>query len=336
MATWISNRVPWPSGAGGADRSRAGGADRPVRSAGGADRPRGCEPRDAGLRDCGLRDAGLRELERAENFPVALRVLPRQVRTHLQATYDVVRVIDDLGDKAVGDRVALLAGFGRDLATLWTGGPPQAAVLRRLVPTVHACRLPREPFEHLIAANLADQRVTRYASYADLLGYCRLSADPVGRLVLAVFAASSLVTCRLSDRICTALQIIEHIQDVAEDRRAGRIYLPTEDLDHFGVVDSDLDQPTASAPVRWLIAFQTDRAADLLESGVPLLRLLSGWARVAVGGYVAGGRAAVAAIRRADYDVLAGSPRARRRDALADLVAGLLEPARSLSRVGRP
>jgi squalene synthase HpnC len=272
----------------------------------------------------GARPRGLASLERAENFPVALRVLPRRFRTHLRAVYDVVRVIDDLGDRAAGDRVALLDGFGRDLAALWTGGTPGAAVLRRLAPTVRACGLERAPFDHLIAANLADQRVTRYASYDDLLGYCRLSADPVGRLVLAIFGASTPATRELSDRVCTALQLIEHWQDVAEDRRAGRVYLPGEDLARFGVAETDLDRPTASVPVRRLVAFQTDRAADLLDSGAPLLGLLRGWARVAVAGYLAGGRAAVAAIRRADHDVLAGSPRARRRDVAAHLAACLV------------
>lgn len=251
-------------------------------------------------------DHALAGRRRAENFPVALRVLPAALRADLVAVYNVARVIDDLGDQAGGDRTALLAAFSADLAAVWTGGRPERPVLRRLVPTVRARGLDSEPFGRLVQANLIDQRVTRYGSYAQLRGYCALSAEPVGRIVLAVFGVRSPVAVEYSDRICAALQLIEHWQDVAEDRRAGRVYLPQADLAAFGVTETDLDTPVASPAVRRLMAFQTSRAADLLDSGTPLVGLLRGWARLAVGGYVAGGRAALHALRRPNADVLAG------------------------------
>jgi squalene synthase HpnC len=261
----------------------------------------------------------LRDKRRTENFPVALRVLPRHLRTHLVAVYDVARVIDDLGDEATGDRLALLDEFARDLATIWTDGTPKAPVLRQLAETVRACNLPRAPFDDLIEANRMDQRVTRYRTFEELNEYCALSANPVGRIVLAVFAARSRVapdsgTLARSDSVCTALQLIEHCQDVAEDRRAGRVYLPAGDLAAFGVSDADLDGPHTSEAVRRLLKFQTDRAADLLSAGVPLVGGLRGWARLAVAGFVAGGQAAVDSLRRARWEVLAGPPRVRRRD----------------------
>lgn len=264
-------------------------------------------------------DAVLRAKERAENFPVALRLLPRAPRTHLAALYDVARVVDDLGDEAPGDRLALLEAFRVDLATIWSGGAPRAGVLRRLAVTVAACDLPQEPFDRLVEANIWDQRITRYDTFDDLVGYCRLSADPIGRVVLDIFGVSSPSAVACSDRVCTALQLVEHWQDVAEDRRAGRIYLPREDLDRFGVAESDLDAPTAGPALRRLIAFETDRARQLLDAGTPLLGMLHGWARLAITGYVAGGRAAVACLRRAGWDVLAGSPRVRRSDLVRQL-----------------
>jgi squalene synthase HpnC len=265
----------------------------------------------------------LREKERAENFPVALRILPRRYQRHLRALYDVARVIDDLGDAAAGDRTELLMAFRSDLDGIWLGRPPSTPVLRQLAATVRACDLDREPFDRLVAANLRDQVVSRYARYADLAQYCTLSADPVGRVVLKIFNSSAPRNLELSDRICTALQLVEHWQDVAEDRRAGRIYLPLEDLEAHGVAETDLDRTVATSAVRQLIAFETDRAADLLDSGAPLVASLHGWARLAVAGYVAGGRAAIDAMRRADYDVLSGTPRPRRRDVVTHL-AGLL------------
>ncbi len=270
------------------------------------------------------RAAQLRRSESAENFPVALRFLPRTFRRDLIAVYDVLRVIDDLGDVAEGDRTRLLHEFGRDLARIWTDGTPETAVARRLLPTVHTRRLPQAEFERLLAANLQDQVVTDYRTFAELRGYCRLSADPVGRLVLAVFGQEGEDLVGLSDCVCTALQLIEHWQDVGEDRRNGRIYLPLEDRRAFGVEPRHLDEPMTPAPLRRLLAFEAERAESLLDEGAGLLTRLSGWARPAVAGYVAGGQAALAALRRADFDVLSGAPGTRRRDVLTHLIRNLI------------
>jgi squalene synthase HpnC len=266
-------------------------------------------------------DEYLRGREGSENFPVALRVLPSAVRTHLKAVYDVARVIDDLGDQASGDRVAQLGEFRADLGLIWQDGTPRSPVLRRLAGTVRERGLSQQPFDDLIEANLRDQQVASYATYAELEAYCGLSANPVGRIVLEVFGASTQARLELSDRICTALQVIEHCQDVAEDRRAGRIYLPAEDLVTFEVRPTDLDAPSASPAVRRLIAFEADRARILLNSGAPLLRELRGWARLAVSGYVAGGGAALIALRRAKWDVLSSCPQALRLDVIRQLIA---------------
>jgi squalene synthase HpnC len=255
---------------------------------------------------------------------VALRVLPGRLRVHLAAVYDVARVIDDLGDEAPGDRVALLEDFAADLGTIWSGGTPRAAVLRRLAPTVAACGLTRAPFDNLILANLQDQRVAEYPTYADLLGYCTLSAEPVGRTVLELFGASTPERIELSDRICVGLQLIEHWQDVAEDRRAGRIYLPLEDRDRYGVTTADLDRPQVTEPLRRLLTFEARRAHDLLTQGAPLLGELHGWARLAVTGYLAGGLAALDGLRRARFEVLSGSPTVRRSDVLRHLTTLLM------------
>lgn len=264
----------------------------------------------------------LRALEGAENFPVALRVLPADLRGHLRAVYDVVRTIDDLGDEAEGDRTALLLAFAEDVRALARGEQPQAPVLRRLVPTAAACALPPEPFLALVEANLQDQRVRAYATSGQLRASCALSADPVGRLVLAVLGAATPTTEALSDRVCTALQLLEHWQDVAEDLRAGRRYLPEEDMAAFGVTDADLAGPSSPA-VRALIAFETDRAAALLHEGAAVVDELHGWGRLAVAGYVAGGLATVDALRRPGTDVLLETPRPRRADVFRHLARTL-------------
>ncbi|MFH8530940.1 squalene synthase HpnC [Streptomyces tendae] len=263
-----------------------------------------------------------------ENFPVAPFFLPRAWRTDLMAVYGFARLVDDIGDgdlapggadaRLLGvpgdradDRLLMLDAFEEDLRRVFDGsdGPPRHPLLRRLVPTVRRRALTPEPFLGLIAANRQDQLVARYETYDDLLAYCELSANPVGRLVLAVTGTSTPERIRRSDEICTALQIVEHLQDVAEDLARDRIYLPAEDMKRFHVQETDLAAPTANASVRALIAYEAARARDLLNEGAPLVGSVHGRLRLLLAGFVAGGRAALGAIAAADHDVLPGPPK---------------------------
>jgi squalene synthase HpnC len=248
----------------------------------------------------------------SENFSVASIVVGRDNRRHLTAIYGYARLVDQIGDAVEGDRLVALDAFEADLSRIFEGESPLHPVLQRLAPTVRELHLPRGPFDRLIAANRQDQKVSGYATFDELAAYCDLSANPVGELVLYVFGAATPDRIALSDRICTALQLVEHWQDVAEDRAAGRIYLPAEDMGRFDVVPTDLEGATAGASLRQLMTFEVDRARTLLDDGAPLVGRLRGRARIAVAGYVGGGRAALDAIEAAGYDVLRTSPRAGR------------------------
>src|SRR5579875_929891 len=215
------------------------------------------------------------------------------------AVYAYARTVDEAGDSGEpGGRLGVLEEIEADLRRLSAGAPAREEGQR-------------------------DELVSRYQTFADLLGYCELSANPVGRIVLHIFGYATPERIGLSDRICSALQVIEHCQDVAEDLRSGRIYLPAEDLARFGCSEAMLAQPAAGPAVRALLEFEAGRAAALLEEGARLIGTLRGWARLAVAGYVAGGRAALAAIASADYDVLRATPRPRR----SRVAAGLLTAA---------
>jgi squalene synthase HpnC len=249
-----------------------------------------------------------------ENFTVASLLAGRAARDHLTAIYGFARLVDELGDEAEGDRLALLDRLERELDAVFEGEPTHP-LMRRLQPTVRATGMPRGPFERLIAANRQDQAVARYGTFAELVAYCDLSANPVGELVLHVFGVATPERVALSDRVCTALQLVEHWQDVAEDHARGRIYLPADDMERFGVRPSDLASdesslapgaPRTPQPVRELLAFEVERARTLLDEGAPLVGTLRGRARFAVAGYVGGGRANLDAIVAAGYDVLAG------------------------------
>jgi squalene synthase HpnC len=267
-----------------------------------------------------------------ENFPVASRLLPRRTRTHLLAVYGFARLVDEVGDALSGDRLAALDWLEQDLDRA-LAGRAEHSLLERLQTTLHECALPREPFARLIEANRVDQRVARYETWEQLRGYCALSADPVGELVLRIFGVASRQNIALSDSICTALQLIEHCQDVAEDHAAGRVYLPGEDLRRFGCslvhlgAASGAPRTPAPEPLRDVIAFELRRARELLLAGRPLIGRVPGRGRLAVAAFVAGGEAAAGAIERAGCDVRTGAPEAGRARRLAALLALLARGA---------
>jgi squalene synthase HpnC len=237
-----------------------------------------------------------------ENFPVASRLLPKAVRADFMALYGFARLIDDTGDESTGDRLARLDHLEHELRSAATSTHP---VMARLSETIARRSLPLQPFVDLIEANRMDQRVSRYATFDDLVGYCELSANPVGRLVLGILDAATPQRLAWSDDVCTGLQVVEHLQDVAEDLAQDRIYLPLEDMAATGCTEVDLAAPTAGPAVRRVVALEAERARALLTSAVPLARTLSLRPRVAVAAFGAGGLAALDAIAKAGGDVLA-------------------------------
>jgi squalene synthase HpnC len=278
-----------------------------------------------------------------ENFPVALRALPQRYRRHLTNLYFFARLTDDLGDEAQAQknsahqnhedqnheglnhedlttlRLRLLDELAQDVDRIYAGQTPTSPVMKAMAETVRDCHVPAQPLQDLIQANRQDQLVTRYRTFEDLKQYCELSANPVGQVVLYIFGVATPERIALSDRICTALQLAEHWQDVAEDLAHGRIYLPQEDMQKHDVTEADLAQPTASPKLTQLMRFETDRAAALLDEGAPLVGTLKGAARLAVAGYLAGGRAALASIRKHRYDVLQATPKPTKPRTAAEL-----------------
>ena len=271
--------------------------------------------------------ATVRAAEAGENFPVALRILPARLRSELHATYGYARYVDDLGDELTGDRVGALEAVAAEVRRLYAREPVMDPVVAGMGPLVRRAGVPADCLLRLVEANLRDQDHPRYQSFAELLDYCRLSANPVGEVVLTIFGAATPDRVELSDRICTALQLLEHWQDIGEDYAEGRVYLPKEDLDRFGVTEEDLGAARAGDALRRLVAFETTRAVAWLGAGAPLVSTLHGWARLAVSGYVAGGRAAAGRVRRADHDVLGGQVKPTRSDIAAAWAEGLLRRA---------
>jgi squalene synthase HpnC len=263
----------------------------------------------------------------SENFPVASRILPARSRRHLMAVYGFARLVDDIGDEATGDRVTLLDWLEAELHRA-AAGTATHPLMQGLSPMIAELNLPLQPFVDLIEANRQDQLVSRYQTFDDLVAYCMLSAAPVGRLVLYVLGAWTPWRQDRSDDVCIGLQLVEHLQDVAEDLAQDRVYIPLDDLERIGCTVEDLAAPVAGPEFRRVVALESGRAWRLLGAGNELAASLPVRERIEVAAFTAGGLASIDAIERAGYDVLAHRCRPRGLRLAARVVGVLARPSR--------
>lgn len=261
-----------------------------------------------------------------ENFPVGSIIVPRALRPHFYAIYAFARIADDFADEqyeehqadtiaAQNERLALLEEW-RVMLTEAFAGRARHPVFVALAKTQAKFSLPVSLFEDLLSAFRQDVTKRRYASYADLLDYCRRSANPVGRLLLLLFGHREEAQHRLADDICTGLQLANHWQDVAVDLGKDRVYLPEAEQRRFGVnLDTDgrdLRQQSAAPQVREaffrLLAFEVERAREHFRRGKPLCLALPGRLGLELRLVWLGGVSILDAIVGNDYDVFARRP----------------------------
>jgi len=242
-----------------------------------------------------------------ENFTVLSWLLPRRMRNPVAVLYAYCRTVDDVGDEAPGDRIALLDRFESELGAAFAGRA-RHPVLVAVEELLDRFNLSREPFERLIEANRIDQRAAGYATFDDLLQYCDRSANPVGRLFLMLFGYRDEERFALSDATCTALQLTNFWQDVRRDVAQGRVYFPREDLERFGVREADLARERANEPIRALVRFEVERARRFFAAGLPLLDSVRGHLRVDLALFSRGGLTILDRIAARGYDPLAERP----------------------------
>lgn len=249
-----------------------------------------------------------------ENFPVASILLPAPLREPVAAIYGFARSADDFadeGDLSPQQRSALLTGYRAELDAIEEARPTQHPVFLRLRPVIARYDLPLQLFRDLLDAFVQDVSKDRYRDFDELMDYCRRSADPVGRLLLHLFGHATAQNLSRSDAICSALQLINHWQDVGIDAAKGaegRIYLPQDDMARFGVSEDDIRRRVASADFRQLLRFQVNRARALMLSGAPLGWDLPGRIGLEIRAIVAGGLRILDKIEAADYDVFTRRP----------------------------
>jgi squalene synthase HpnC len=252
-----------------------------------------------------------------ENFPVASVLMPRRLVPAVEAIYAFARSADDLadeGDATPEQRLAALSAYEASLARIERKEDGLDPMFTRLAATIAKYNLPLRPFYDLLSAFKQDVEVTRYANYEALLDYCSRSANPVGLLMLHLYGEADERNVRDSDAICSALQIINFLQDVAIDEQKERIYLPMEDLARFAIQPAHMDRPDNDAKWRAMMKFQVDRARELMLSGAPLAVRLKGRIGLELRMVVQGGLRILEAIEENEYDVFRRRPKLEKRD----------------------
>ncbi|MCC6728031.1 MAG: squalene synthase HpnC [Chthonomonadales bacterium] len=259
-----------------------------------------------------------------ENFLVATVFVPRALRQHFYNVYAYCRIADDLGDESGGaDRALPLLDWWEEELRACYAGAPRHPVFVALARTNERYAIPQQPYADLLSAFRQDQTTPRYGTYAQLLDYCARSANPVGRLVLYLCGYRDAERQSLSDATCTALQLANFWQDVARDHAIGRVYLPVEDMERFGVTEATIAARHCTPSFADLVRFECERTAGLFAQGAALGEIVDRRLRLDIAMFGAGGMEVLARIRRQGYDVLSRRPVVPRRRQLA-LLAGRL------------
>ncbi len=252
-----------------------------------------------------------------ENFPVASVLLPSRLRQPVALIYRFARESDDFadeGDLPDAERLARLATFSRELQRIERNEPPGIPWFADLAAIIREHGLPTALFHDLLSAFAQDVTKKRYADYAELLDYCRRSANPIGRLLLHLYGAATPQNLQHADAICTSLQLINFWQDVAIDWRKDRVYFPQNDLQRHGVSETQIASGDAGGHWQDLMDFEIRRTRELLYSGLPLGRALKGRIGLEMRMIIAGGDRILEKISTVRGDVFRRRPVLTRAD----------------------
>ncbi len=260
-----------------------------------------------------------------ENFPVGSLLAPRTLRRHIHAIYAFARVADDFADEgkdSAADRLANIDRWQEQLDLCYAGNP-KVPLFLALADSIERFALPKAMFDDLLTAFRMDVTTTSFDRFEDLLFYSSKSANPVGRLVLAVFGCSTQETVVLSDNLCTGLQLANFWQDVAIDIRKGRMYLPLDDVDRFGYTKDNLRQGIVNDAFRKLMEFQVHRTRTLFAAASPITGKVTPRLGLELRLTWNGGMTILRKIEQSGYDVLRGRPTITTGDKLRILATAL-------------
>lgn len=242
-----------------------------------------------------------------ENFSVVTRLVRKELRKHYYSVYAFSRGVDDLGDEFPGNRLAMLDLWEEQL-NLCYDGEPSHIYFSALQATIREFDIPKGPFVNLIEANRKDQEAQSYENIDGVLDYCVYSANPVGRILLYLSGYREPSVQELSDKTCTALQLANFWQDVSRDYVIGRVYVPQDELNQFGVAEAQLASPVASESFRKLLHFQVQRTRQMFQEGYALVDELDDSLKITFSLFVRGGLRTLREIEKRDFDVLSKRP----------------------------
>lgn len=253
-----------------------------------------------------------------ENFPVGSIVLPKRLRAPIHAIYHFARTADDYADEGDTDsetRLAQLQQLKNELELIKDGMRPESILMQNLVDqAIEPFDLPLQPFHDLLSAFSQDVVQSRYENFPQLIDYSRRSANPIGRLMLALYGETDSKSIAMSDGICTALQLINFWQDVAIDWQKDRIYLPQVDLLRFGVAESQLEKGPANINFQRLLSYECERVHKILLAGSPLGKTLKGRMGLELRLIILGGQRILYKLEQNQYDVFNKRPTLRMKD----------------------
>jgi len=262
-----------------------------------------------------------------ENFPVASWLLPQRLRRPVEAIYRFARNADDIadeGDATPAERLAQLAAYHRELDRIERGEPSTHPVFIPLAAAIREHAIPLAPFRDLLSAFAQDVEKKRYASFGEVMDYCRRSANPVGRLMLHLYGDRDPRHLAYSDAICSSLQLINFLQDIAIDYQKDRVYLPQDELAAYHVGESQIAQSDARGMWHTMLHQQIERARKLLQAGAPLGRHLKGRIGLELRVTILGGETILRKLHSDPSCVFHNRPLLTRKDWLVMLGRGLV------------
>jgi len=252
-----------------------------------------------------------------ENFPVASILLPKKLREPVALIYAFARQADDFadeGDLLPEQRLALLEGFKQELDRIQQNTKPNTELFVALQATINQHHLPIQAFYDLLDAFIQDVTKTRYQDFGEVMNYCRRSANPVGRLMLSLYQADTPHNIGMADAICSALQLINFLQDIAIDIQKDRIYLPQTDLDKYKITEAQILRCDATGTWSLMMEFQINRARKLLQAGAPLGLVLPGRIGLEMRMMITGGERILKKLHQAHGNVFDYRPKLTKKD----------------------
>ncbi|PKO26252.1 MAG: squalene synthase HpnC [Betaproteobacteria bacterium HGW-Betaproteobacteria-8] len=246
-----------------------------------------------------------------ENFPVASALLPMRLRQPIGMIYSFARQADDFadeGDLLPDERLALLDGFRQELDRIHDKTGPEIAFFVSLQDTINQHQLPLQPFYDLLDAFSQDVTKSRYADFGEVMDYCRRSANPIGRLLLHLYGKATPRNIGMSDAICSSLQIINFLQDVAIDYKKDRIYFPQDEMRKYRIDESQIADGRTDGTWRLFMEFEIKRARNLLQAGAPLGLVLPGRIGLEMRTIIAGGERILQKLHKSRGDMFNQRP----------------------------